>query len=296
MRSLALIATSMRPRQWTKNVFVLAPVLFALQIGNAAALAGAFWACLLFCLASSSVYLFNDISDRGADATHPVKRFRPIASGDLSPGMAGRAAVVLALVSTGGALLVTPHLSAVLAIFLGNNLIYTRWGKHVPVLDVLMISFGFLLRVAGGAFAVDVPISWWIILCTFLLSLYLGLGKRIHELALVGSGNSSTRAVLARYNRRATMMVFGLAGVAAVGAFSAWALSPRALANFGTHNLVWTAPLAAIGILRFAWLANDGKRERPPTDALLTDPTIILAGLLWAILAGLIIYFPEFLQ
>lgn len=286
----------MRPRQWAKNVFVLAPVLFALQIGNPGALAVASVACLLFCLASSSVYLFNDIFDREADAAHPVKRFRPIASGALTPGTAAWAALVLALLSVAGAFPLAPLLCVVLLVFLCNNLVYSRWGKHVPVLDVLMIAFGFLLRVAGGAFAVEVPISWWIILCTFLLSLYLGLGKRIHELAAVGGGNARTRAVLARYDRRTTLVVFVATGVAAVGAFSAWALSDHALAQFGSRNLGWTAPLAAMGVARFAFLANDGSRKRPPTDALLTDPTILTAGALWAALAVVIIYFPEVLS
>lgn len=286
------VLKSMRPRQWTKNVFVLAPLLFAGQLSNPASVAGAGVAFILFCLVAGPVYLLNDVVDRHADANHPVKRLRPVASGSLAPSTALLAAASIAGLAILSALCWNLPVAAVLAAFLGNNLLYSLKGKQIPVLDVLMISVGFILRVVGGALAISVPVSGWILLCTLLLSLYLGLGKRIHEIAVLGRDLARTRPVLQRYDPKSTYVVFLGVGLAAATAFGAYTLSERAVTNFGTRNLVFTVPLVLVGIIRFARLARDASRKRPPTESILTDPVVLAAALGWAAAAVAIIYYP----
>jgi len=288
---LLLLLLSMRPRQWAKNVFVLAPLLFALRLDRPGDVLRALAAVLLFCLVAGPVYVLNDIVDRQADAHHPEKRHRPIASGALSPSFAGFLAGTLAASSLCLAAAWNLSLAGILALYLASNLVYSFFGKRVPVLDVLMIAFGFILRVVGGAFSIQVPVSAWILSCTFLLAVYLGLGKRLHEMAVVGDGNGRTRLVLSRYNARLTRILFALSGVASLAAFTLYTLSERAQLNFGTRSLVFTAPFVAVGLARFALLARDSKRNSSPTESLLTDPIVLVTALTWAASAVGIIYF-----
>jgi len=202
-------------------------------------------------------------------------------------------AAAVAAAALAGALAWNTSLAAVMALFLLNNIAYSFKGKYVPVVDVLMISLGFILRVVGGACSIDVPISAWILLCTLLLSLYRGLGKRIHEMAVLGEGKAKARKVLKKYPPQATHLIFVAVGLAATAAFAAYTLSDRALDNFGTRNLVFTVPLALVGIIRFAMLAADKHRKRPPTESILTDPVVLATVAAWAAAAVAIIYFPE---
>ena len=296
MRTLYLILASMRPRQWVKNVFVLAPLLFASKLGEWPAVCSGVAAFILFCVAAGAVYLLNDIVDREADKQHPHKKLRPIPSGKLKVSTALTAVVVLSAAAVGAGLLWKPVVGGIVALFLLLNVSYSLKGKQVPVVDVLMISFGFILRVVGGAYAIPVPVSFWILLCTFLLSVYLGLGKRLHELVTLEDGAPVTRPVLKRYDRRVTLAGFLAAGGAAVIAFGAYTLSARAVANFHTTNLVYTVPLVILGIARFAMLARDRRRARPPTESLLTDPLTLGTAVAWGVAAILIIYAPRWLS
>ena len=296
MHTLYLILASMRPRQWVKNVFVLAPLLFASKLGEWAAVWSGLVAFVLFCLAAGAVYLLNDVLDREADAQHPHKKLRPSPSGALGVSAALTGAVALSALSVGTGLLWKPAVGGIIAVFLVLNVAYSLKGKQIPVVDVLMISFGFILRVVGGAHAIPVPVSVWILLCTFLLSVYLGLGKRLHELVTLEAGAPVTRPVLKRYDRRVTYAGFCAAGAAAVAAFGAYTLSARAVSNFGTTNLVFTVPLAALGIARFAMLARDRRRATPPTESLLSDPLTLGTAVAWGLAAILIIYAPRWLS
>ncbi len=296
MRTSYQILASMRPRQWVKNVFVLAPLLFASKLGEGSAVLCGLTAFALFCMAAGAVYLLNDIVDRDADAQHPHKKKRPIASGALAVPTALTAVIALSVAAVGAGLVWKPTVGGIVALFLVLNVSYSLKGKQVPVLDVLMISFGFILRVVGGAYAIPVPVSFWILLCTFLLSVYLGLGKRLHELVTLKEGAPLTRPVLKLYNQRVTFAGFCAAGAAAAAAFGAYTLSDRAVANFNTTNLVYTVPLVVLGIARFAMLARDRRRTRPPTESLLSDPLTLGTALVWGVAAMLIIYAPRWLS
>jgi len=285
----------MRPRQWAKNVFVLAPLLFALKLSDGQSILGALVAAALFCMTAGAVYLVNDIVDRAADKRHPEKCRRPIASGRLPLPVAWASALLLVIGALTLALLWRVQLALVIATFFGVNLAYSFWLKRVPGFDLLLISFGFILRVVGGALAIAVPISWWILICTFLLSLFLGLGKRLHELILLGDKGVQTRAALRGYSRGPTRLLFHLTGGAAVVAFALYTLSSRAAENFGTRNLIWTVPFVIAGLWRFSRLTLERGRTKSPTEALLSDWPVILSALLWGIAATAIIYLPRVL-
>jgi decaprenyl-phosphate phosphoribosyltransferase len=286
------IFRGMRPRQWTKNVFVLAPLLFAMRLTDLRSLAEALTAFVVFCMVAGAVYLVNDIVDREADRNHPEKRNRPIASGALAVETAWVAACALVVAAVGGAALWRPAVALVVALFFLANLAYSFRLKRIPVADVLIISFGFILRVVGGGLAIDVPISLWILLCTFMLSLYLGVGKRLHERVLLGDEGVKARPALRGYRLDTTRRLFRLAGLGAAGAFAAYTLSERAVVNFGTRGLIYTLPLVLVGLWRFDRLAENGNRPTPPTEALLTDPVVVVSAVLWGIAATCIIYFP----
>jgi decaprenyl-phosphate phosphoribosyltransferase len=293
--SIWLVLQGMRPRQWAKNVFVFAPLLFALRLTDGHSVLGSLVAVALFCLASGAVYLVNDIVDREADRAHPEKRHRPIASGRLAVPLAGGAAVVAVVFAVGLAAAWQVYLAAVIAAFFLLNLAYSFWLKRIPIVDVLVISAGFILRVVGGALAIEVPISLWILVCTFLLSLYLGLGKRLHELIGLGESNRTTRAALRGYRIRPTRLLFRTVGLLAVVAFACYTLSPRAAENFGTIGLIFTVPFVVLGLWRFALLAEAGHRSSSPTEALLSDPPVLVSALLWGVSATAIIYLPRLL-
>jgi 4-hydroxybenzoate polyprenyltransferase len=293
MAVLGNLLISMRPRQWVKNTFVLAPVLFAQRLSDVGSLARAAAAAALFCVASGAVYLLNDVLDREADAAHPHKRSRPIASGRLPAATATVASAVLAAASLAVALVWDVRLGGTLAAYLAFNLAYSLKAKHVPLLDLLLISAGFLLRVAAGALAVDVEISNWILLCTFLLSFYLGLGKRLHEVVAVDRSAAATRPVLSHYSVRISNLAFRVAGGATVAAFCAYTLSDRAVTHFGSARLVYTVPFVLLGIFRYAWLVRDARRTSAPTDALLADPLTVLIVAAWGASAAAVIYWSR---
>jgi 4-hydroxybenzoate polyprenyltransferase len=285
-----LVLQGMRPRQWAKNVFVLTPVLFALKAGDFVAELRAVAAFLLFSVASGVVYLANDVADREADVHHPRKRLRPVASGALPVGVASWSAALLALSSLLAGLALSPEFAATLAGYLALNLFYSFRGKQIPIADVGCIALGFVLRVVGGGVAIPVPVSFWILSCTFLLSLYLALGKRVHEVLLMGEQARLTRSVLRLYGPGPTKWAFGLTGIAAGVVFLAYTLSDRAFANFGTRSLVLTVPLALLGLARFHVLARDTRRTAPPTDSLISDPWILGTAFAWGALAVGILY------
>ena len=293
MGVLPYIVSGMRPRQWVKNGFVIAPLLFASRLGDLTAVTAGLGAFVLFCVLSGAVYLLNDAFDVEADRHHPLKKHRPIAAGLLPVRTARLAAFVLAGSAIIAGLFWTVPFGLILAGYFCLNLAYSVWIKQLPVLDVLAISTGFLLRVIGGGYAIDVPISAWILVCTFLLSLYLGLGKRMHEINLLGAGMSASRPVLRRYNMAVTTRIFHLSGLASAASFAAYTLSARARMNFGTHALVYTVPFVLIGLWRFAAMVNDTSRKRSPTESLVSDPVIIATALLWGGVAIAIIYLPE---
>ncbi len=269
---------TLRPRQWVKNLFVAAPLVFARHLGDPVYVVRTLIAVLAFCALSGAVYAFNDVRDAEADRQHPTKRRRPIASGELSE----RAALAWAAILAAGALIASAvlawQLAAIAAAYLVQNIAYTLRLKQVAFVDVGLIATGFLLRVLAGAAAIDVPASGWLLACTALLALMLGFGKRAHELAWAQrSGRATaTRAALAGYRLDVLRIAMLVLAVCTLAAFAAYTADAHTIAFFGTNRLIYSTPFVAFGIVRFLFLALWWPKDESPTDAMLRDRWFLL--------------------
>ncbi len=272
-------------RQWVKNVFVLAPLVFAGRLFVWADAMRALSMAAAFCAASSAVYVFNDLLDREHDRMHPAKRRRPIASGRLPAGIAWGVSAVLAAAALGGALLAGGMAaSAIIAGYLAINAAYSLRVKALAYVDVLCIAAGFLLRVAAGAVAVGVPVSSWILVITLVLAAYLGFGKRLHERICLPDANDS-RPVLNRY--RIQILYRIMVGLEVVLPFLFLAY---ALATPDHHRMVFSVPFLAGALHRFFRICTRTDAFDSPTDRMLGDPLFLLSSLVWALWVGIVLY------
>jgi decaprenyl-phosphate phosphoribosyltransferase len=288
----AVLATT-RPRQWVKNLFVAAPLVFSKNLTDPALAARALVALAAFCLLSGAVYAFNDVRDAEADRRHARKRLRPVASGALGE----RTALVAAALLACGALLASASLSwslaAVAAGYLAINLGYSLGLKRIAFLDVLLIAGGFLLRVLAGGLAIHVPVSPWLLACTGLLASLLGFGKRAHELMQAEAAEVEAhhmRASLAGYRVRHLRWAISLLAIATSAAYALYTQDSHTVAFFGTRSLVFTLPFCLVGIMRFAQLALWRSGDDSPTDAILRDPPFLLILAAWGATVVAIIY------
>ncbi|AVR70608.1 decaprenyl-phosphate phosphoribosyltransferase [Pseudomonas aeruginosa] len=263
----------MRPRQWVKNAFVVAPLLFSGEFLQVDAVLHALAAFLLFCLASSATYIVNDLHDIERDRLHPKKALtRPLASGLVSPLQAKYLLALLYLALLGG-LLISPPVIMVIGLYLLLNLAYTFFLKHQPVLDIFTIALGFVLRVYAGAVALAVPVSSWMFVTTLCLALYLAAVKRRQELARNGS---QSREVLQHYS---LALVDRYAEMSATGAllfYSLFVITSR-------EELVVTIPLVLFGLFRYWYVVEAKEGGESPTDALLSDWQLLATVVLWGL-------------
>ncbi len=280
---------SMRPVQWLKNGFVLAPIVFSGRIADPEAWSRCLLAVAAFCAASSATYLVNDILDREADRQHPDKCTRPIASGAVSVGSALATALVLMAVAVGAAFTLGGWFPAVLGSYLALTLSYSAFLKDAVFLDVLVVAAGFVLRVVGGAVAIDVPVSTWLLMCTYLLALYLALGKRRAELALLGEEAGSHRVVLGHYTLplvdQATSVVLG----ATVAAYTLYTVAPETVAKVGSDGLMVTVPIVLYGLFRYLYLLHRHELGGSPTLVLITDWPLLACVVVWIVVAAVVI-------
>ena len=271
-RPAALVA-AMRPRQWTKNLLLFAGIVFAAELGDGTRWVEAIAAFVAYCAASSAAYLLNDVRDAAADRMHPVKRARPVASGRVSPGVALGTSAVLALL----ALAVTAGLGAAslacMVAFLALQGAYSLWLKSVELVDVLAIAALFVLRAAAGAIAVDVRISPWLLVCTFLLALFLGLAKRRAELRL----EITARPALAGYSAAVLDRLLALVALATVVVYAAYTV-----VAYDSLLLVATVPLVAFGLTRYLRLLRTEGMGEEPEAVLVTDLPILVTVGVWA--------------
>ena len=288
----ASLFVSLRPDQWTKNLIVFAALIFAVKLLDPAALANASAAFLIFCALSGAVYLINDVSDRAQDQAHPLKRLRPIASGELSPGTALVAAVILSVAALGAAFALRPAFAAVAAAYLALFVVYTRSLKHVVVLDVMTIAIGFVLRAVAGGLVIHVHISNWLLVCTMLGALFLGFAKRRHEITLLAEGAKGHRRILEEYDPYLLDQMIGVVAAATMVAYIIYCASPETHAYFGTEWMVLTTPFPIYGLFRYLYLVHRKSGGGNPSDVLLTDRPLQACIALWGITAIVIIYRP----
>ena len=284
----ALFATA-RPAQWVKNAVILVPGVFALRATDPAAMVRALVATAAFCVLSSATYIGNDLTDREKDRAHPEKKFRAIASGELSVPFAATAAALLAAVGLAAAWSLGTRLLLVGAGYLLLQVAYSTTLKRIAVLDVFAIAGGFVLRVVAGAEAVDVPISNWLYLTTLFLALFLALEKRRAELTLLGDGAARHRGILTEYSVGLLDQLVAIAGSGAVITYSLYTLAPDTIRKFGTDRLKLTIPFVLLGVFRYLYLVHRRNAGGQPERVLVRDRgmQLTLAGYVavvaWAI-------------
>jgi 4-hydroxybenzoate polyprenyltransferase len=288
---LRALIKSMRPKQWTKNAFVLAAIVFDRQLTNPPALISAAVAFLLFCLLSSAVYIVNDIADIESDRRHPVKRNRPIASGALPVTVAIGAAVFLLVFTLPAAYLLDPTFAAIAAIYFVVNIAYSRWLKHVPLIDVLIIAAGFVLRVAAGVSVIQVErFSPWLYVVTTLFALYIGFGKRRAELSMsVEANGGQTRKVLDGYTIPFLDQLIIIVSATTIVAYSLYTFSAPNLPD--NHVMMLTIPFVLYGIFRYLYLIQVEQEGGAPEELLLTDRPLQASIVLWGLSILAIFYF-----
>ena len=279
---------TMRPHQWGKNLFVVAPLVFAQGLDHVELVLRSVAAFFLFSAAASAVYVLNDLADVEADRQHPTKRNRPIAAGQVGEQQAKIATGVLAAIALAGGLALNWRVMAGLGSYLLLQLAYTFKLKRVPYLDVLSIALGFELRVLVGTFALDVPPTVYLLIVTFLLSLFLGFGKRMHELKQGGA--KKQRAVLASYSESKLMFLLQLTALATTGTYVIYTLDPHTREAFGTDYLAATIVFTEFGILRFLELVRNQTDADSPTEQMLRDKPFLLNLVFWAVAVVVVIY------
>lgn len=290
LKRLRGIVLTVRPHQWVKNVFVLAPVVFAKEVFERTLLLRAALAFSVFCLLAGAVYAMNDVADIEADRIHPVKRHRPIASGLVSVPLARALSVGLCLFSLSVASLLGPgFFGAALAYFV-LNLAYSLKLKHVAYLDVACIAVFFVLRVSAGGLATSIPVSGYLLLCTALLALFLGFGKRRHELVVAHGRPAKQRAALEHYSRRGLDFALTMTCVATVASYFAYTVSPRTRAFFHSDKLWISTLFVVLGALRFLQIVRSHRRAESPTQAMLRDGPFVAIVLSWVMLVMWMVY------
>jgi len=292
-RSPALsLILSLRLGQWTKNLLVFAPLLFAVKLFDFQSVARATGGFAVFCALSSVVYLINDVMDREGDRQHPRKRLRPIAAGDLSVSAALLTAALLATTALAGASLMGWRFAAVAASYVALQTLYSVALKHIVIIDALTLSIGFVLRAIAGAVVIDVVISHWLFVCTILLALFIALAKRRHELVLLADGAASHRPILDEYSAYLLDQMIAVVTASTLIAYIFYTISPETEQKFGTSWLGLTIPFPLYGIFRYLYLVHRREGGGSPSDLLLNDRPLLACVTLWVIAVVLIVYHP----
>ncbi len=280
---------AMRPQQWVKNFFVLAPVVFAHRLGDPVLVGRALLAFAAFCAGSSAIYLLNDVRDREADRHHPLKRQRAIASGAVSVATAVVTALVLAAAALAAGAALGRLALALLLAFLLLNTLYTLHLKHVVILDVMVLAIGYLLRVEAGAAAVGVAVSTWLLLCTLFVAVFLGFSKRRHELLLLADRAADQRRVLSHYSPAFLDQMISVVTASTVICYALYAMADESVEKHG-RGLVYTVPFVLFGVFRYLYLTYQRPGHANPTEEVLTDPPFLVNVALWAAVVLAVLY------
>jgi 4-hydroxybenzoate polyprenyltransferase len=283
---------SVRPAQWTKNLLIFAGLLFGHRLFTPGSVFAAVAAFAIFCALSGAVYLINDVLDRESDRQHPLKARRPIASGALSVSTAIAAAAFLGIGGLAAAFALNIRFGIVSAVYLSLLALYSGPLKHIVIIDVLTIAIGFVLRAVAGAEAVNVEISYWLLVCTILLALFMALAKRRHELTLLADGAASHRPILGEYTPYLLDQMIAVVTASTLIAYVFYTISPETQLKFGTQWLGLTIPFPLYGIFRYLYLVHQRQAGGSPADLLLTDRPLLACVALWALAVTVIIYRP----
>ncbi len=280
------ILISMRPKQWIKNFVIFAALIFSKNLFALEPFIKTFLGFILLCLLSGAIYIFNDIADRDKDRNHSLKSNRPIASGRLSVKNAIISGSLICLITFLISGLLEPKFLLLTLIYAGVMLGYSFWLKNIVIIDVLIIAMGFLLRAVAGAVLIKVEISVWLFICAFLLALFIALGKRKHEIVLIGT---ESRKVLSHYSAEILDQLISVTTAAVLVAYILYTVSAKTIAKFQTKWLVLTVPFVLYGIFRYLWLVYQKKLGGTPERTLLVDKPLLIDIIIWIILVIVIL-------
>jgi len=290
LKALVNLVRLSRPSHWLKNGFVLAALVFARKVTDAEAVVRAAGAFAAFCLASSAIYALNDVVDRREDAQHPLKRNRPVASGAVGAGLAVGLSVVLASAGVGLALVVGRAFAATVGAYLVLMLAYVAGLRRVAILDVLVIASGFVIRAYAGGVAIHVEVSYWLLLCTLTLSLFLGFAKRESERVALGEGAAAARPLAwGLYTERTLAHMMTVSAGLAIVTYMLYTVSERTIREVAHHEWMFITVLPVLyAVFRFYHMAITG-RAGDPVDMVRRDPAFVVALVVWlAMVAGLL--------
>ncbi len=280
----------MRPQQWTKNLAVFVALVFAQGVTNPSLLGVSILAFIVFCVLCGGIYVLNDIVDVASDRKHPLKCKRPIASGAMSVVLGGWISLGTVVCSTLGAFAISKFFGFVALAYLALQLAYTFRLKNEVIIDTFCIAASFFLRIIGGACAIAVDVSPWLLVCTFFLSLFLALSKRRHEVLLLQESAQEHRKVLRKYSVLLLDQMISVVTAGVVVSYSVYTLSPDTVRRFGTTNLVYTIPFVLYGVYRYFYLVHMKNLGGSPETALLTDRPLLINIVLYSIVVGMVLY------
>ncbi len=280
----------LRPTQWAKNLVVFAALIFAKHLFNRGDLVLVTLGFISFCLTASAAYIMNDLRDCERDRQHPLKSLRPLPAGRVRRSTASVLAVALLATGLGAALALQLRFGALVVLYFVLQSAYTFWLKEVVILDVMAIAAGFVIRAAAGGVVITVPVSPWLIICTFLLALFLGFSKRRHELILLEGRATDHRASLKEYSPYFLDQMIAVVTASTVVAYAIWTVSPEIREKLGTEKLYLTIPFVLFGIFRYLYLVHQREEGGNPTQLLLSDRPLLVDVLLWIITAAVLLY------
>lgn len=280
---------ALRPRQWIKSGFVLLPLIFSGRFTDGDSVIRALAATLIYSFISSCAYLYNDIKDIAHDRKHPTKKLRPLAAGKISLGSARALLVGLFLVSVGAAFWLNVWFGAIILTYSAGNIVYSKWLKHVVLIDVMCIAFFFLLRVIAGCVVISAVASPWIVICTFLLALFLGFIKRRQELLLLKRKAYAYRRALADYDIAFLDQLIVIVATSTIASYTLYTVSSQTVHLIGSLDFLFTVPFVYYGIFRYLYLVHKKGKGGEPERIVFSDSSLLIDMLCWAVVAMVIV-------
>ena len=287
---IGLIFESLRPKQWTKNLLLFAGLLFSKSLFQVPLLLKSLGGFAVFCVLSGTVYLVNDLLDLEQDKAHPLKSKRPLASGRLPVPLAMVSAIFLGGIGVVSSFLLGTSFGLIAVVYFILMAGYTLKLKHMVILDVIVLAMGFVLRAIAGATVIHVTISSWFLVCTTFLALFLGLGKRRHEIVLLGEGAQSHRKILGEYSPYLLDQMVAVVTASTVMAYALYTTAAETVEKFGTRNLLFTLPFVLYGVFRYLYLVHQKNMGGSPEQILIQDRPMILNILFYLAAVGIILY------
>ena len=280
----------MRPKHWVKNFFVAAPLVFAHKLNDSAAVYQAILAFIGYCSIASSIYVLNDYIDLDRDKAHPVKKHRPLPAGKVTTRAVLALGAFLMMLGIIISLSLNQNYRLVLGAYFAMNVAYSNWFKQAVILDVMVIATGFVLRVLAGSAAIDVPASSWLLMCTFLLALFIGFGKRRHEIVVLEGQADNHREVLTHYSPYFLDQMISVVTASTVMSYALYTISPDTIRKFGTENLIFTTPFVLYGIFRYLYLVHQKEQGGDPASIVFSDKPLMLNIIFWGLIVIGLIY------